>query len=91
MTTLIDTISLDATASLKVPDVKRLTTQSIDGVGVFDVLMKTTKLHLKEEYEAGRITGQEYATVYIEAMNNVMQQSVQFLLNTQQEEKIRQK
>ncbi len=88
MTTSIDTIELDSAAALKAPDVTRLTTQSIDGTGVFDVLMKATKLHLQEEYESDRITGAEYAEVYISAMSAVMQQSVTFLLNTQQEEKI---
>ena len=88
MTTQIDTIALVSGASLSEPDVSRLTTQNIDGTGVFDVLMATTKLHLQEEYDEGRITGQEYSTVYLGALQAVMAQSVQFLLNTQQEEKI---
>lgn len=88
MTTSIDTIALDPSASLKAPDVSRLTTQSLSGTGVFDVLMNATKLHLKEEYDSERITGSEYTTLYLGAMTSVMQQSVQFLLNTQQEEQI---
>jgi len=88
MTQSIDTILLSSSAALSAPDVSRLTTQSLDGVGVFDVLMKTTKLHLLEEYNNGRISGQEYATVFISALGTVMQQSVTFLLNSQQEEKI---
>lgn len=88
MTTKIDTIVLDPSAALSAPDVSRLTTQSPEGTGVFDVLMKATKLHLQQEYDADRITGQEYATVYLGALQAVMAQSVQFLLNTQQEEKI---
>jgi hypothetical protein len=88
MTTQIDTILLSATASLAAPDLTRLTTQAIAGTGVFDVLMNTVKLHLTEEYESDRITGAEYTNVYIAALDSVMKQSVQFLLNTQQEEKI---
>lgn len=88
MTTTIDKVLLSDDASLKVPDVSRLTTQSLAGTGVFDIMMATTKLHLKEEYNAGRITGEEYTTVYLGAMQSVMQNSVQFLLNFQQEEKI---
>lgn len=84
----IDTITLQSGASLSTPEVSRLTTQSIDGTGVFDILMKTTKLHLLEEYEADRITGAEYTQVYLGAMTAVMQTALQFLLNTQQEEKI---
>lgn len=88
MTTSIDTIVLDSSAALKQPDVSRLTTKSVDGTGVFDVLMQATKAHLIEEYNADRITGDEYSKVYVGAMSAVMQTAVQFLLNTQQEEKI---
>jgi hypothetical protein len=88
MTTSIDKIQLVADAATKVPDVARLTSQSLPGTGVFDVLMNTNKLHLLEEYKAGRITGEEYTTVYLGMLNSVMQASVQFLLNFQQEEKI---
>lgn len=89
MVTTIDTvILLDDASALAAPDVTRLTTRAIEGTGVFDVLMATTKLHLLEEYNAGRITGQEYTTVYLGALTAVLQQSVAFLLNHQQEEKI---
>lgn len=89
MTTAIDTIVLNAdAANLATPDVTKLTTQSLQGTGVFDILMASTKLHLQEEYEEGRITGQEYSTVYLGALTAILQQSVQFLLNHQQEEKI---
>jgi len=88
MTTSIDTVVLDSSAALKQPDVSRLTTMSLDGTGVFDVLMKATKLHLTEEYEADRVTGDEYTKLYLGALTAVMQTSVQFLLNNQQEEKI---
>ena len=88
MTTAIDTILLSAGATLSQPDVTRLTTQSIDGTGVFDVLMKSIKQHLIEEYEADRITGAEYTQVYLGALNTAMTAALQFLLNSQQEEKI---
>ena len=65
-----------------------LTTVSVDGTGSFDVLMRATKLHLNEEYNAQRITGQEYATVYLGALAAVLQTATQFLLNEQQVHKI---
>jgi len=68
--------------------VESLTTVDVDGSGVFDVLMKATKLHLLEEYNAQRITGKEYSTVYLGAMSAVLQTSAQFLLNEQQVQKI---
>jgi len=88
MVTAIDTVILNDIASLAAPDITRLTTRAIEGTGVFDVLMATTKLHLLEEYNAGRISGQEYTTVYLGALTAVLQQSVAFLLSHQQEEKI---
>jgi len=87
MTTSIDTVVLQS-GSLSAPDITRLTTSSLAGTGVFDKLMAVTKLHLLEEFNEDRITGQEYTTVYLGALNAVMQQSVQFLLSQQQEEKI---
>jgi hypothetical protein len=61
-----------------------LTTEALDGIGVFDALMRTTKLHLQQEYDAQRITGKEYTTVYLGALTAVLQTSVQFLMNAQQ-------
>jgi hypothetical protein len=65
-----------------------LTTVDLDGSGVFDQLMKATKLHLQEEYNAQRITGNEYTTVYLGALTAVLQTATQFLLNEQQVNKI---
>lgn len=67
---------------------KKLTTERVDGTGVFDVLMRATKAHLMEEYKEQRITGNEYATVYLGALTAVLQTSTQFLLNEQQVRKI---
>ena len=63
---------------------KKLTTVQVDGSGVFDQLMQAVKLHLKEEYINGRITGHDYATVYMGSLSAVLQTSAQFLLNEQQ-------
>lgn len=56
------------------------TTETLDGAGVFDSLMRTLKAHLKEEYSQSRIRGTEYATVYLGALNATMDKSLQFLL-----------
>jgi hypothetical protein len=61
-----------------------LTTEAVAGTGAFDVLMRATKLHLKEEYDAQRITGNEYAKVYLGALTAVLQTATQFLMNEQQ-------
>lgn len=67
---------------------KALTTGEIDGTGVFDRLMKATKLHLDEEFASHRITGNEYSNVFLGALTAVLQVSVQFLLNEQQVHRI---
>lgn len=63
---------------------EELTTGALDGTGVFDTLMRTTKLHLQEEYDSERITGHEYTSVYISALTTVWQTAIQFLANRQQ-------
>ncbi len=86
------TLSLDdidvTTPSLSTPDITQLTTNSLAGTGVFDALMRVTKLHLLEEYTNNRITGKEYSTVYLGAMTAAMQQSIAFLTSHQQQEKV---
>lgn len=57
-----------------------LTTGSLDGTGVFDLLMAATKPHIKAEYDNGRIKGAEYSQVYLAALNSAMNQSIEFLL-----------
>lgn len=65
--------------------IDQLTTATVDGNGVFDVLMQATKAHLEAEYSKDRIKGAEYATVYLGSLESVMQNSLAFLL---QREKI---
>lgn len=57
-----------------------LTSATIDGTGVFDVLMRANKAHLEQEFVKGRIKGPEYATVYLGALDAVLGASIQFLL-----------
>jgi hypothetical protein len=61
-----------------------LTTKTIDGTGSFDVVMFSIKTHLKEEYEAGRLTGLDYAKAYTELTGGAMSAGVQFLLGRDQ-------
>jgi len=63
--------------------IDQLTQASIDGNGVFDVLMKSIKAHLVEEHTKNRIKGTEYSTVYLGALQTTMEQSLQFLLSKQ--------
>lgn len=61
-----------------------LTQASLDGTGVFDVLMRANKAHLESEFAKGRIKGPEYATVYLGSLESVMTTALQFLLQKDQ-------
>lgn len=60
-----------------------ITDGSIEGTGTFDVLMKSIKSHLHEEFTANRIRGAEYAKVYLASINTTLQQSIGFILQEQ--------
>lgn len=60
-----------------------LTTQTVNGTGVFDVLMKAAAAHLEAEFSKNRIKGTEYSEVYLGAMTQVLQTAAQFLLTKQ--------
>jgi hypothetical protein len=57
-----------------------LTDTNITGSGLFDVLMRSIKAHLKEEFNANRIHGKEYSQVYLGSAQSAMSQAIQFLL-----------
>ena len=61
-----------------------LTTVSLTGSGVFDILMQTSVLHLKREMQEGRITGASYTQAYMAAMQYAMQNAVQFVTSSKQ-------
>lgn len=61
--------------------IAELTTATTDGTGVFDVLMKAVNAHLEKQFKANRITGAEYAKVYLGSITAVMQFGTQFLLS----------
>ncbi len=61
-------------------NVETLTTRQVGGSGVFDAIMESIKNHLKEEYEANRIIGAEYAKTYTELTGIAIQSAVQFCL-----------
>lgn len=60
--------------------VSTLTEATLQGQGVFDVLMRATKAHLDEEYSKNRIKGPEYAQVYLGSLTQILSTSTQFLL-----------
>lgn len=61
--------------------VSDLTQATLEGTGIFDVLMRANKAHLEDEFAKGRIKGPEYSTVYLSSLSQVMQTALQFLLS----------
>ncbi len=73
----------DDLTNIGMPDkisLEMLTEGTLNGNGVFDRLMHATGLHIKQEYEKGRITANNYADVYLGSVQSVLAQSVSFVL-----------
>jgi len=76
-------------------DIKDLTSNvivdpeyNVSGDGVFDDLMETITKHITAQYDAGKITGPEYATVYLGALQSVLAESVKYLMEDANKELI---
>lgn len=64
--------------------ITELTTGLPTGDGVFDKLMASMKAHLEAEFNKGRIKGPEYATVYLGALDQVLANSMSFVIQKRQ-------
>ncbi len=67
--------------------ITEITNGTISGTGAFDELMKAVTAHLEDQYNKGRITGTDYATVYLGSIQSAMAQAVQFVLGKQAADK----
>ena len=52
---------------------------TVTGEGMFDDLMEAVNAHLSAQYDLERITGSDYATVYLGATQSAMSSAVQYL------------
>ena len=57
-----------------------VTDNVVTGTGAFDDLMEAVNIHLEAQFNLGRITGSDYATVYLGAMQAALQNSVAFVM-----------
>ena len=57
-----------------------ITNQEWQGTGVFDKLMSAVNKNIEVQYQKGRITGSDYAQVYMQSLQATLQQAVEFLL-----------
>lgn len=58
-----------------------------EGTGVFDIIMKAANENIKIQNQSSRITGAEYAEVYLGTMQTAISESMRFLLNRDQSTK----
>jgi len=56
------------------------TNNVITGTGVFDDLMESVTAHLEAQFQLGRITGTDFATVYLGAIQSALQASVGYAI-----------
>lgn len=62
---------------IKIEDV---TTGEVEGRGLYDELMRTSKAHLEHEFSEARITGSDYATVYLGMLTANLSTATNFVL-----------
>lgn len=67
-------------ASVTLADLTNEIVAPTEGTGVLDVLLEKMETRLQEQYDEGRITGSDFATVYAQTFGNVLQAAVQFTL-----------
>lgn len=58
-----------------------------EGTGIFDGLMKAINGNIQIQAEAGRITGAEYAEVYLGSLQSAMSEAMKYVLNKKSIEK----
>lgn len=76
----VDTSSLETSLI----DIDAVTDGTVAGKGSFDVLMRAISAHLDREFKAQRITGNDYAQVYLNAMQTALQTATTFNLQAQE-------
>ena len=58
-----------------------------EGTGVFDIIMKAANENIRIQNQTSRITGAEYAEVYLGTMQTAISEAMKFLLNKDQSTK----
>ncbi len=66
-------------ASVKLADLTNEITPS-EGTGILDVLIEKFEARIQEQYDSGRLTGSEFASVYAQGYADILKSAIQFLL-----------
>lgn len=61
-------------------DIRSLSTGESAGSGLYEELMRAGNSHILQEFKAGRIVGEAYASVYLGAMQANLSAAIQYLL-----------
>jgi hypothetical protein len=72
-----DTVDYRVKSEILVEEVTNATTVD-NGTGIFDILMRAMNIHVNDQYTKGRLTGPDYANVYLGAMQLAMTQGIQW-------------
>lgn len=67
-------------ASVTLADLTNEIAAPSEGTGILDILLEKMEARLQEQYDQGRITGSDFATVYAQTYGNVLSAAVQFTL-----------
>lgn len=76
----VPAIPLELSEEIVKPTVDELTQGAVAGAGIFDKIMATVNAHVEGQYNKGIIGQSDIAKVYIAAIETVLPQSLQFLL-----------
>ena len=68
---------------IQVTDLTNSTTDT-EGTGVFDLLMQSVERRIEQQHKAGRITGSNFAEVYLGSLQTALTESIKFLMSEQQ-------
>lgn len=64
-------------------DFTTLTGGEVEGNGLFDELMRSVNAHTQAQFDEGRLTPENFASVYLGAMQSCLSQASQFILQYQ--------
>lgn len=70
-------------ADIVIADVTN-STDITEGTGVFDVLIQSVERRIDAQYDAGRISGADFANVYLGSIQAVLQNSIAFVMQEQE-------
>lgn len=61
--------------------IHHITNTTKDGSGYFDILMDAYNTHIDKEYVKGRITGDQFASMYVTLLTSAMDRALEFALS----------